>query len=206
MEPSTSGAHLQQFICALQWVKQAIPKFTELVKPLQDLIKRVYDHTDKRTKRTVSRVPPAAVGWVEIKMNAFESCKTALASQVTLAPHDPSQRLFVYTDASDLAWAGIITQVPKSDAHRHDSKHRHAPLSFLLGRLEKTWLGWPILEKEAYSVMKTLDRMHWLVTTPAGSDLYRDYSNLNFLIFCLILWPWRTTCSSIQCKNSLDGL
>lgn len=56
MEPPTTGAHLQQFICALQWDKQAIPNFTRLVAPLHYLMERVYDLTEKRTRRAISRV------------------------------------------------------------------------------------------------------------------------------------------------------
>lgn len=29
--------------------------------------------------------------------------------------------------------------------------------------------------------MAVLDRMHWIVATPAGSDLYTDHNNLIFL-------------------------
>lgn len=29
--------------------------------------------------------------------------------------------------------------------------------------------------------MKTLHRMHWMVETPAGFDLYKDHNNLIFL-------------------------
>lgn len=34
MKSPSIGAHLQQFICALQWVRQGIPKFSNTVSPL----------------------------------------------------------------------------------------------------------------------------------------------------------------------------
>ena len=55
MGPPTTGAHLQQFLCALQWVKNGITQFSELVQPLHDLMEQVYDRAGKRTKRVVSR-------------------------------------------------------------------------------------------------------------------------------------------------------
>ena len=58
---------------------------------------------DKRTKRSVSRVLLASHGWGKTELDAFEACKKSLANQVTLAHRDPTQRLCVYTDASDLA-------------------------------------------------------------------------------------------------------
>lgn len=114
-------------------------------------------------------------------MDAFELCKTELANQVTFVHRDLSQRLCVYIDTSDLAWAGIITQVSMSDAHRRRNEQRHTPTSHHSGRLRKTQLGWSIVEEVAYAVVNTLDRTHWLVATPAGFDLYTDHKNLIFL-------------------------
>ncbi len=93
MAPPTTGAHLQQFVCALQWVKQGIPNFTELISPLHDFMERVYTLTEKRTKRAVGRVLLASHGWGKTELDAFENWKKALASQVTLAHRDPSLRL-----------------------------------------------------------------------------------------------------------------
>ena len=181
MEPPTTGAHLQQFVCARQWVKQAIPNYTELVAPLQDFMERVYGLSDKRTKCAVSRVRLASHGLGQTEFYAFEACKKSFASQVTLAHRDPTQRLCVYTDASDLAWAGILTQVPMLDVAKPHKQQGHAPLAFLSGRFDKTQLCWAVLEKEAYAVMNTIDRMHWLAATPDGFDLYTNHNNLIFL-------------------------
>lgn len=85
------------------------------------------------------------------------------------------------TDASDTAWSRIITEVPIQDVSKPHKYHRHSPLSFLFGLFNATQLEWSVLEKEAFAVLKILDRMHWLVTSPEGFDLYTDYSNLIFL-------------------------
>lgn len=62
MEPPSTGAHLQQFLCALQWVRNGIPQFMELVHPLHDAMERVYSRAGKRTKRTVTRMHLSAFG------------------------------------------------------------------------------------------------------------------------------------------------
>ena len=133
-------------------MKQAIPNYTELVAPLHDFMERVHALSNKRTKRSVSCVQLASQGWGKTELDAFEVCKKVLANHVTLAHRDPTQRLCVYTDASDLAWAGILTQVPMSDINKTHQQQRHAPLAFLSGRFDKTQLGWAVLEKEAYVV------------------------------------------------------
>ena len=113
----------------------------------------------------------------------------ALAHQVTLAHRDPSKRLCVYTDASDMAWYGIITQVPHAHVHWSHVEQEHSPLAFLCGRFEATQLGWSVLEKEAYAVLTTLERMHWIVANPDGFDLYTDHDNLIFLFDPLSVVP-----------------
>eukprot|EP00171_Calliarthron_tuberculosum_P009059 IDg9059t1 len=40
MVSPVTGAHLQQFICALQWVRNGIPNFSELISPLRDFMEK----------------------------------------------------------------------------------------------------------------------------------------------------------------------
>lgn len=57
------------------------------------------------------------------------------------------------------------------------------PLGFLSGKFTNTQGRWSILEKESFSVVATLDRMHWLVATQDGFDIYTDHNNLIFLFY-----------------------
>lgn len=50
MEKPSSGAHLQQLLCALQWMRTAIQSFSMLVAPLQGLLEKVYKLAGKSTK------------------------------------------------------------------------------------------------------------------------------------------------------------
>jgi len=189
MEPPQTGAHLQQFVCALQWIKHGIPNFAALVDPLHVFMERIYHRAGRRTKQTVARYKLSAFGWGTPEQDAFEACKTALARQVTLSHRDETQRLCIYTDASDTVWSGIVTQVPPIDLSKPHSEQRHSPLAFLSGRFSSTQLGWSTLEKEAYAVLASLQRMHWLAATPNGFDLYTDHNNLIFLFDPLSVVP-----------------
>jgi transposase InsO family protein len=189
MEPPTSGAHLQQFICALQWVRHGIPQFARLVQPLQEFMERVCEHAGKRTARAVARVQLSALGWDNSERAAFEACKSALAHQVTLSHRDERQRLCFFTDASDMVWSGIVTQVPREDLVKPHVAQRHQPLAFLSGRFNATQLGWSVLEKEAFAVLASLERMHWLAATPDGFDLSTDHNNLVFIFDPLSIVP-----------------
>lgn len=103
MEPPSTSTHLQQFLCTLQWVIQGMPDFSGFVKPLYDVIERMHSTAGKRTKQAMGQIQLAEHGWSTSERTAFTTCKNSLAHQVTLAHRNPSQRLCVYTDASDLA-------------------------------------------------------------------------------------------------------
>ena len=189
MEPPQTGSHLQQFICALQWVKNGIPQFSERIAPLHDFMEKIYTRAGNRTKRAVSRYRLSELGWGRTEERAFDDCKKALANQVTLSHRDESKRLCVFTDASDTVWSGIVTQVCPDDLPKPHMDQDHDPLAFLSGRFNATQLGWSILEKEAYAILATLERMHWIAATPSGFDLYTDHNNLIFLFDPLSVVP-----------------
>ena len=74
----------------------------------------------------------------------------------------------------------MITQVPYTDLAKPHVDQRHEPLAFLSGHFTGSQLGWSTLEK-ALAVMATTDRMHWILATPDGFNLYTDHQNLIFL-------------------------
>lgn len=53
--PITSG-QLQQFLCAMQWIRLAIANFQALINDLHDFMERIYTYIEKQTKRVVSRI------------------------------------------------------------------------------------------------------------------------------------------------------
>lgn len=143
-------------------------------------MERIYSLIEKRTKHAVSRVVLAAQGWGINEKDAFENCKQSLAIQVMLAHHDLTQRLCVYTDASDLSLSGIATQIPIHHVLSLHKEQKRPLLALLMGRFDTTQLGWLTLEKEVFAITNTLDCMRWIVCTPDDFDLYTDYNNLIF--------------------------
>lgn len=124
-----------------------------------------------------------------MELQSFQNWKHALAHKVTLSHRDETQRLCFYTDAPDLVWSGIVTQVPLEYLCQPHAAQRHSLLAFCSGKFNKTQFGWSILEKEAFAVLATLDRMHWLAASPAGFDLFTDHNNLIFLFDPLSIVP-----------------
>lgn len=155
-----TGAELQQFVCAMQWMRMGIPEFSSLVRPLAELLEIVYGRVGKRTRLAAGRVNLLSVGWCTDHEDASLRCKEALENQVTLAHVDIDKRLCVYTDASECFWSGLVTQIPMEDLSKLCYEQRHEPLAFLSGHFSDSSLRWSTIEKEAYAIMATVDRMH----------------------------------------------
>lgn len=126
-----TAAHLQQFLCAMQWIKSGLPEFKNTVAPLSDLLEQVHTNAGKRTSCSVPGVDMSQSGWSTSVEESFHRCKEALENQVTLAHRYICLRLCVYADASDLFWSGIVTQLPPEDLPKPNVYQRHLPLAFL---------------------------------------------------------------------------
>ena len=92
-----TGGDLQQFLCALGWMRSSIPEFAKLVAPLQKLLERVYKKADGRTKQKAKRVPLSTIGWGQEEESCFEKVKHELQNSCTLAHLDNEKQLCLFT-------------------------------------------------------------------------------------------------------------
>jgi hypothetical protein len=76
MSHPTTGADLQQFVCALDWMHSALPEVSSLVGPLQDLLTAVLGRAaGKRTKNAAAKVTLFEVGWTALHEDSFRACQ-----------------------------------------------------------------------------------------------------------------------------------
>jgi hypothetical protein len=73
-----TGADLQQFLCALNWMRKSIPSFATIIYPLQELLEAVYSHAGKRTKPAVSKIPLSKAWWSQCHADSFRMCQKAI--------------------------------------------------------------------------------------------------------------------------------
>ncbi|KAJ0393598.1 hypothetical protein ATCC90586_001342 [Pythium insidiosum] len=90
LQPPTTGGDLQQFLCAVNWMRQSIPEFTRVTA-------RLYD--------TLGRATKAA------DMECFDTVRQALLTMVPLAHPKPEADVCLYTDASQDHWGAVATQL-----------------------------------------------------------------------------------------------
>lgn len=185
----TTSAQLLEFARAMQWMRNAIIEFTSITRTLSGFFDNVYTFASKRAKSASSCVQLLNVSWSSTEAESFVKWKQAFEQQFTLAYQDPSRRICVCTDASDLVWSSVVTHVPHEVLPLPHIDQHHQPLAFSSGRFIGLQHGWSTLEKKAFVIMATVDRMHWITATADGFDLFTDHNNLVFLFDPLAIVP-----------------
>lgn len=109
LEPQATGPNQHQFLHLIQRVKTGIPDFTKLMSPLHEFMERVYETSAKRSKPALATVRLDTLDCCDKKQAAFKIYKSRLANIFTLSHRNETQRLFIFTDASDINWSGDVT-------------------------------------------------------------------------------------------------
>ncbi|ETV71271.1 hypothetical protein H257_13409 [Aphanomyces astaci] len=111
----------------------------------------------------------------------FNDVKHALAHVVPLWHTREDMTVCVFTDASDLFWGAVATEVPPANLDLPLEDQRHQPLAFISGSFSGASARWPIVEKEAYAVVESCKRLDYLVVRPGGFRLFTDHRNLVYI-------------------------
>ncbi|KAJ8571900.1 hypothetical protein ON010_g4930 [Phytophthora cinnamomi] len=134
--PSTAG-QLQQFICSTNWMRASIIDYGRLVRPLQEKLDSVMANASRRTKRVASGIP---ITLSSVELRAFDQMKDALSRAATLAFPKPEAETILITDASDVGWSVIVTQVANWQARTpiHEQEHELFTIEHIEG-VKNVW-------------------------------------------------------------------
>lgn len=142
MPRPVTGADLQQFLAAANWIRGMIPEYARKVAPLQDLLNEVLKDLPRRNKVYASKVLLEERGWYgedgqqSLAALAYEALKSAIAQSVANAYPKDDYVFCLWTDASEISWGSMLTQVPAHEFNDPDLTHNdwhHEPLAFLSG-------------------------------------------------------------------------
>lgn len=179
MSIPNTGADLQQFICATNWMRTSIPNYATAIHPLHELMESIYKSTGKRTKRSVSKTSLSGL-WGENHDRAFAQIKKQIAHSTTLGLPKPNHQICLFTDASESHWAAIFTQVPQSDKRKSLNDQKHEPLAFLSGAFTGSCAQWSVPEKEGFAVVEAMTKMDFL-TYGREVTIFTDHANLVYI-------------------------
>jgi hypothetical protein len=93
LPPPTSKKSMQSFLGQINFVRRFVPSFSEMVRPLQNLIKKDTQYH-----------------WGPTENQAFNAIKKAIIDAPSLMSPDFSQDFTLYTFASDRSYAAVLTQ------------------------------------------------------------------------------------------------
>ena len=181
MPTPQTAADLQQFLCACNWMRASIPRYSELVSELSLLLENCMAKGGSRKKNKLVRLLLKDCGWSEAHEQVFARLKGALMDMVPLAHPREDADVCVYTDASQDHWGAVITQVVPNELSKPREAQEHEPLAFLSGAFKGASSRWPIVEKEAFAIVETCKRMEYLLLRERGFHLFTDHRNLQYI-------------------------
>ncbi|KAE8907530.1 hypothetical protein PF005_g17564 [Phytophthora fragariae] len=100
MQLPQTGADLQQFLCASNWMRQSIPEYTRISAVLYDALERAAKVSGSRKKKILGKINLVDVAWGAQETAGFEDVRQALLRMVPLAHPSPSSEVCLYSDAS----------------------------------------------------------------------------------------------------------
>ncbi|KAE9004141.1 hypothetical protein PF011_g12591 [Phytophthora fragariae] len=145
--PSTTG-ELQQFICAINWMRESLVDYARQAPPLQRKLDTALAST-RRTKRAAAGI---SITLHDDERAAFDKVTDRLVSTATLAFPDDTAMTFLFTDATDVGWAVIVTQVKNYDIKVPVQDQQHQLIEFQSGTFAGSQLNRTVIEKEAFPI------------------------------------------------------
>lgn len=122
---------LNKVVNALNWARSSIPDFGRLVIPLQEAINKSFLAVNSRKNNAIRNVK---VEWNEQLTKAYDAVIQAFSMNVLCSYPSPSSPTYVWSDASDLGYGGMVTQLDK-----HDNHHI---LGFSTGKFNSAEINW----------------------------------------------------------------
>ena len=178
--PQTAG-DLQQALCAMNWMRSHLPRYNDIVAPLQCFLEVIYQQLGSRKKRVIKSKALSKFGWTSHHTDAWHQCMNMLKNSVKLAYPDDTKALCIFTDASDSHWSAVVTQIPHDQFSKSFEAQQHQPLLFLSGNFKGASSRWAIVEKEAFPILQVVTKADYLVRRPDGFHLFTDHRNLCYI-------------------------
>ncbi|GFU90368.1 retrovirus-related Pol polyprotein from transposon 17.6 [Trichonephila clavipes] len=139
------------------YYREYIPKYSELVYPLTELIKK--------------RVPDS-IPWTEKHDSSFHLLKKALVEAPSLYSPVPDKPYTIHSDASQIGIAACLSQKCGDKCY---------PIAYASQKLSKTQQSWSTIEREAFAIVWSLKKFEvWVFGTEI--EFYTDHNPLPYLI------------------------
>ena len=145
MSPPTNVREVRSLVGVFSYYRRFIPNFSAIAAPIIELTKKY-----SRFK------------WDTTCEKAFEYLKDSLSLIATLAYPDNSKPYILYVDASKDCVGACLTQPDETlEPPENPYFKNEKPIYFLSHRLTKTQQRWSTIEREAYALFFSLQRLNY---------------------------------------------
>ncbi len=196
------ASELVQFLSTANWMRDSLPEFAAIVRPLQDLLTMLIQHQKRRNKTAAAKIS-LKEEWEAEHGEAWSAAKDLLLHAVTLAHPDPSKALCAFSDASELFWGLMLSQLPKPELSNALRSSRHEPLAFLSGNFRENQLRWPIVDKEGYAVIQLYKVYHLIYGRRL--HIFTDHRNLKYIWGAIPSTVSKATSQRLQSWQGIFG-
>lgn len=148
---------VRMFLGTVNFYHDFVPHYSDIVAPLTDL-----------TKKDVPFV------WTDRHDMAWDRLMALLRSDVFLAAFDPELPTILETDASDVAYAGVISQL---------SNGKYRPILMYSHKFQDAETRYSVAEKELYAIVFAIKRYPYFLHAKTPLKVYTDHRNLARFLF-----------------------
>ena len=177
MPPPKTVREARSFLGLISFYRRFVPNFSKIAEPIIDLTKKY-----SRFK------------WTNECQSSFEYLKDSLTVVPLLGYPDPDLPYILYTDASDTCIGACLVQV-------HNDQE--VPVYFLSHKLSKSAQKWSVVEKEAFAINYSLQKLHFYLHG-ANFIIRTDHKPLQYILDSPMenkkVQMWALNISSYNCK------
>ena len=138
-----TSKEVKQFLGLIGYYRKFVPRFSDIARSLTNLTRH-----------------DAEFVWSEKCDKAFKHIKELLMQHPILRYPDPSQLYTLFTDASGIGWAGVLTQEFEDDK----GKKKQHPICYVSGQFRGSQQNWAALTKEAYAIYMAVWKLSFYTT------------------------------------------
>ena len=151
MSTPSSPKQVKQFLGLVGYYRKFVPLFSDILRPLTKLTKKNEVFT-----------------WTPECDKCFKMLKDSLQEAPILRYPDPNAEYTLYTDASNYAYAGVLTQKDGDTDH---------PVAYTSGLFWGSQCNWAALTKEAYAIYMSVKKLSFYLDS-ANITLRSDHKPL----------------------------
>ena len=138
-----SAKEVKQFLGLIGYYRKFVPRFSDLARSLMNL-----------TRHEVEFV------WSEKCEKSFNHLRELLMQHPILQYPDPNKEYTLFTDASGIGWAGVLTQAFDDEK----GKSKQHPICHVSGQFRGSQQNWAALTKEAYAIYMSVRKLSFNIT------------------------------------------